>query len=109
MCLSLTEWRELCKIDKTVSCSDPRLASLLAIFTRLAASEAMPDHERLRYRGSQIWAAVSLALIAVLKVISQVPVLAARMMARIRAHSRLSPAGAATARSVGSAPPGAAL
>lgn len=79
MCLSLSEWRELSKIDKAMRRTDPRLASLLAIFTRLAASEAMPGHERLRYRGSQIRAALALVIIAVLRVISQVLDLAARI------------------------------
>lgn len=109
MCLSLSEWRELHKIDKTVRRSDPRLASLLAIFTRLAASEAMPGHERLRGRGSHIRAVLSLAIIAVLRMISQTFVLATRVTSRIRARSRLRLAEAASARSVRGAPPGAAL
>jgi hypothetical protein len=110
MCLSLSEWRALHKIDKTMRCADPRLASLLAIFTRLAASEAMPAHERLRYRGSQIRAALALVIWAVLRVISQVLALATRTATRLRARSRPSRlAEAGSARSARGAPPGAAL
>lgn len=47
MGLSLTEWSELHKIDKRVRRSDPQLASLLTLFSRLAVVEPMPRHERL--------------------------------------------------------------
>ncbi|HTW00671.1 MAG TPA: hypothetical protein VMF87_10265, partial [Streptosporangiaceae bacterium] len=47
MCLSVREQRLLDGIDETTRRSDPRLTSMLAIFTRLTADEAMPDRERL--------------------------------------------------------------
>lgn len=47
MRLSLTERWKLHRIEVAVSRSDPHLAALLAMFTRLAAREAMPPHERL--------------------------------------------------------------
>ena len=47
MRLSLSERWKLHRIGVAVRRSDPRLASLLAIFTRLAARDAMPPHERL--------------------------------------------------------------
>ena len=109
MCLSLGEWRALHKIDRTIRRADPRLASLLTIFTRLAAGEAMPAHERLRYRGSQIRTVSVLVIIAVLRVISQVLVLATRAVTRLRARSQPSLAEAGSARSARGAPPGAAL
>lgn len=45
--LNLKDRRKLRQIDKEVRRTDPRLASLLAMFSRLAAGEPMPAHERL--------------------------------------------------------------
>ena len=53
MGLSLRERWQLHRIEVDVRRSDPRLAALLAIFTRLAARDAMPPHERLD--ASQPW------------------------------------------------------
>jgi hypothetical protein len=47
MRLSLSERWKLHRIEAAVRRSDPRLAALLAIFTRLTAQDAMPPHERL--------------------------------------------------------------
>jgi len=47
MPLSLSERWKLHRIEVAVRRSDPRLAALLAMFTRLAARDAMPPHERL--------------------------------------------------------------
>ena len=48
MYLSVREQRLLKGIDKAVGRSDPELASMLTIFDRLGADEAMPDREELR-------------------------------------------------------------
>lgn len=47
MRLSLTERWKLHRIEVAVCRSDPHLAALMAMFTRLAAREAMPPHEQL--------------------------------------------------------------
>ena len=47
MRLSLNERWKLHRIEAALRRSDPRLAALLAMFTRLAAQDAMPPHERL--------------------------------------------------------------
>jgi hypothetical protein len=47
MPLSLSERWKLHRIEVAVRRSDPRLAALLAMFTRLTARDAMPPHERL--------------------------------------------------------------
>jgi hypothetical protein len=47
MRLSLKERRSLRRIGKAVRDADPLLATKLAIFSRLAAAEPMPGHERL--------------------------------------------------------------
>ena len=48
MCLSCREQRRLNLIRGSLSRSDPGLAAMLAIFSRLAAGEAMPGREQLR-------------------------------------------------------------
>ncbi|MGD0243651.1 MAG: hypothetical protein ABSB59_25490 [Streptosporangiaceae bacterium] len=47
MRLSLIERWRLRRIGKAVRHTDPRLAAKLAIFSRLAAGDPMPGHERL--------------------------------------------------------------
>jgi hypothetical protein len=47
MRLSLSERWKLHRIETAVRHSDPRLAALLTIFTRLTARDAMPPHQRL--------------------------------------------------------------
>jgi len=42
------EHQALDSIQSTLGHADPKLASLLATFTRLAASEEMPAHEKVR-------------------------------------------------------------
>ncbi len=47
MRLSLIERWRLRRMAKAVGRADPRLAAKLAIFSRLAAGDPMPGHERL--------------------------------------------------------------
>jgi hypothetical protein len=42
------EYQALDAIQSALGHTDPKLASLLATFSRLASSEAMPTHEKLR-------------------------------------------------------------
>ena len=49
MILSRRERRLLKEIDSEVSVADPRLAAMLAMFTRLAASEPVPSHKLRRH------------------------------------------------------------
>jgi len=46
--LSASEQQALDSIEATLTSSDPKLASLLAIFARLASGEEMPVRERVR-------------------------------------------------------------
>ena len=48
MSLSASEQQALDSIEATLTSSDPKLASLLAIFARLASGEEMPVRERVR-------------------------------------------------------------
>ena len=48
MSLSASEQQALNSIEATLTSSDPKLASLLAIFARLASGEEMPVRERVR-------------------------------------------------------------
>ena len=50
MRLPFSERRRLRRIGKAIGRSDPRLASLLGIFSKLAVDDAMPGHERLHTR-----------------------------------------------------------
>ena len=49
MSLSASEQQALDSIEATLTSVDPKLASLLAIFARLASGEEMPVRERVRY------------------------------------------------------------
>jgi hypothetical protein len=51
--------RLLREIDEAVCRCDPRLASMLAIFTRLAAGEQMPGREQLQTPASRLLAATA--------------------------------------------------
>ena len=53
MRLSLKERWRLHRIGKTVRDADPLLAGKLGIFSRLAARDPMPGHERLPAAGSR--------------------------------------------------------
>jgi hypothetical protein len=53
MSLSAHEQQALSSIEERLSGSDPELASLLATFTRLTASEDMPVREKVRARWRQ--------------------------------------------------------
>lgn len=53
MRLSLIERWRLRRMAKAVGRADPRLAAKLAIFSRLAAGDPMPGHERLSASGRQ--------------------------------------------------------
>jgi hypothetical protein len=58
MSLPASQRRALNRIEKTVADDDPRLGPLFAIFTRLAAHEAMPATERVTARSwRRIWRA----------------------------------------------------
>ncbi len=64
MVLSVREQRQLDTIGAAVSRSDARLASMLAIFGRLAAGEPMPDREQLTTlggRAERAWHAICAA------------------------------------------------
>ena len=52
MRLPLSERRRLRRIGKAIGRSDPRLASLLGMFSKLAVDDAMPGHENLHARHS---------------------------------------------------------
>lgn len=59
MNLPCRQRRLLREIDDAVCRSDPRLASMLAIFGRLTAAEEMPGHEQLRTLPlRRVWAAL---------------------------------------------------
>lgn len=66
MSLPSRQQRLVREIDKAVSRSDPRLASMAAIFARLAAGEQMPGREQLQTPASRmlVAAAVIAALIS---------------------------------------------
>jgi hypothetical protein len=51
MCLSARDQRLLDQAGEDVARSDARLASMLAIFARLTAGEAMPDREQMSAPG----------------------------------------------------------
>ena len=70
MCLSFREQLLLDKIRQAVSRSDPRLVSMLAIFSLLTAAEEMPDREQLHAPAGWIEAAKRAAAIAVSKLMS---------------------------------------
>src|SRR3984957_2110872 len=55
MTLPYREERLLRRVDQALRRSDPDLASLLSIFARLNAAEAMPARERLRPQPSWAW------------------------------------------------------
>jgi Protein of unknown function (DUF3040) len=78
MSLSRRQQRLLNQIDEAVSRSDPRLAGMLAVFTRLTAGEPMPCREQLRTLVGWIRAALVLAATAITTLI----IVAAGTMAR---------------------------
>lgn len=53
MGLTLRERRALARIQEDLGASDPELASLLAMFGRLAAADGMPRHERIGVPGGR--------------------------------------------------------
>jgi Protein of unknown function (DUF3040) len=76
MGLTTRERHALYSIENGIAGSDPRLASMLAMFTRLAASEVLPAGENIRagrlrsglrwqYAWGMVWLITSVALIAV--------------------------------------------
>jgi hypothetical protein len=85
MCLSLNEWRALRGIGRQVCRSDPQLASLLAIFSRLSAAEAMPGHERMRHGADRILARLALAVTAATRTVVRVIARPARALRALRA------------------------
>lgn len=76
MGLKPSEQHALCSIEDRITGSDPGLASMLAMFTRLTVGEALPARENIRPRWLKpglrwqlvwpmLWLATSIALIAV--------------------------------------------
>lgn len=76
MGLRTRERHALYSIENRITGSDPRLASMLAMFTRLTASEALPAGENIRagwvrsglrwqYAWGMVWVITAVALIAV--------------------------------------------
>jgi hypothetical protein len=59
MWLSRRERRNLRRINRTLRGADPRLASMLDMFSRLAAGDAMPPHEQLRTAGGHTQATLT--------------------------------------------------
>lgn len=95
MSLSRRQQRLLNQIDAAVSRSDPRLAGMLAVFTRLTAGEPMPRREQLRTLAGRIRAGLLLAAIAITTLI----IIAASTMARATgATAALGPTGLLPAR-----------
>lgn len=80
MSISEQDSQALGSIEHQLACSDPVLASMLAIFSRLAAGEAMPVRERIKAPRRRawhwqpallsLWLIVSVGLIAVALVLS---------------------------------------
>ena len=60
MSLPSRQQRLLREIDNAVSRSDPRLASMVAIFARLAAGEQMPGREQLQTPASRMLGAAAI-------------------------------------------------
>jgi hypothetical protein len=56
MRLSRRERRNLRHINRMLRGADPRLASMLDMFSRLAAGDAMPPHEQLRAASGHVQA-----------------------------------------------------
>lgn len=63
MSLPYRERRTLRGIEAGICCSEPILASMMALFSRLAADEDMPRHERGPRAIVRLWA-VTLAICA---------------------------------------------
>ena len=87
MCLSFREQLLLDRTRKAVSRSDPRLASMLAIFSLLTAGEVMPDRDQLHTSAGRIGAAQRAAAIAASMLMSWAAALiswAAALRARAR-------------------------
>jgi hypothetical protein len=57
-------WR-LRRLDRWISHSDPHLAAMLAIFTRLTAGEAIASIEQAGFRHSRAWRTLALMCEAV--------------------------------------------
>jgi hypothetical protein len=55
MGLPVGQQKHLDKIESSLRASDPRLASLFTIFTRLSQDEAMPALEQLRASATHFW------------------------------------------------------
>lgn len=76
MSLSAHERRTLHDIAARICASDPRLASLLATFSRLTAAEEMPAREQVRRAAPGVlsrvllWFVIALGLIAVALAVS---------------------------------------
>jgi xanthine/CO dehydrogenase XdhC/CoxF family maturation factor len=96
MCLSFREQLLLDRIRQAVSRSDPRLASMLAIFSLLTAAEEMPDREQLHAPAGWTEAAKRAAAIAVSMLMSWAAALRARVRRAWRAAHPKSPVSPVT-------------
>ena len=65
MGLPARQLKVLDRIETTLRGSDPRLASLYAIFTRLTRDEEMPRIEQLRYNAVRVMTRLRLMLAAI--------------------------------------------
>jgi hypothetical protein len=54
--VSYTQHWRLRRMDRWISRSDPHLAAMLAVFTRLTAGEAIASIEQARFRHTRPWA-----------------------------------------------------
>ena len=91
MCLSAREQRLLEQIGEDLGRSDPRLASMLAVFGRCTAGEAMPGREQLRTLASRARAALRAAAAAAATLIVWAAALDPRAWSQ---HGRGAPAPA---------------
>ncbi|MGI9005438.1 MAG: DUF3040 domain-containing protein [Streptosporangiaceae bacterium] len=92
MSLSIHEQRLLRRIDELVRCSDPHLASMLMVFNRLSAGEPIPGREQLQAldRNRKIVAAVLLAAVSALALLTRAAGMCARVLARSAPRLRIT-------------------
>lgn len=101
MSLSCRQQRLLRRIDDAVRRSDPRLASMLAIFGQLTAGEKMPSREQLRTPPlSRIRAMLAAAAIAIAAVIARAVGACARGLRSAAAACAAAAAGLARHRAL---------
>jgi len=82
MTISYRQQRSLRRIRRSVTRSDPRLATMLIIFARLYAGEKMPYCERVSHRAPRAIRALTRLASAVAHLIARVAVNRARLAGR---------------------------